>query len=91
MNVAMHQTLGRRGDSIAEIKPAKLTQRSRATRAGRDRLLNRESLDGRTAVAKAFDQLVGTIHADLGGRTSSVRSRPASSKALPAPPLYSTT
>jgi hypothetical protein len=31
-------------------------------------LLNRAALDGRTVIAKAFDQLVGAIHADLGGR-----------------------
>ena len=30
--------------------------------------MNRSSLDGRTAVAKVYDQLVAQIHADLGGR-----------------------
>jgi hypothetical protein len=68
MGIVMHQILGRRGDSIAEIKPAKLTRQGQHTRAGRNRLLNRESLDGRTIVAKVFDQLVAAIHADLGGR-----------------------
>jgi hypothetical protein len=68
MDAATHQTLGLRNDDGDEIKPAKLSKRGRQTRAGRNRLLNRESLDGRTIVAKVFDRLVAAIHADLGGR-----------------------
>jgi hypothetical protein len=48
--------------------PVKLSNRGRQTRAGRNRLINRQSLDGRTIVAKAFDALVAAIHVDLGGR-----------------------
>ena len=68
MDAALHQTLGLRSDASGEMKPAKLSRRGRQTRAGRNRLLNRESLDGRTIVAKVFDQLVAAIHVDLGGR-----------------------
>jgi hypothetical protein len=59
MDAVIHQTLG--------AKPAKLSKRGRQTRAGRNRLLNRESLDGRTIVAKVFDQRVAAIHADMAG------------------------
>jgi hypothetical protein len=31
------------------------------------RLLDRNALDGRTSVAKAYDHLAGSIHSDLGG------------------------
>jgi hypothetical protein len=68
MDVAVYETLGLRSSNGAEVKPAKLSKRGRQTRAGRNRLLDRESLDGRTIVAKVFDQLVAAIHADLGGR-----------------------
>ena len=64
----MHQTFSLRSDDGDEIKPAKLSKRGRQTRAGRNRLLDRESLDGRTIVAKVFDRLVAAIHADMGGR-----------------------
>jgi hypothetical protein len=68
MDEALHQTLGLRSSENGEAKPAKLSKKGSATCRGRKRLLNRESLDGRTIVAKVFDQLVGAIHADLGGR-----------------------
>src|SRR5262245_31107694 len=48
-----------------EMQPARPV-RSR-TRTGRLRLPQRSQLDGRTAAAKAFDQLVTDIEADLGG------------------------
>jgi hypothetical protein len=67
MNVVTHQTLGLRGPDGTEIKPAKLSKRGSRTRAGRNRLLNRESLDGRCITAKVFDRLVEAIHADMGG------------------------
>jgi hypothetical protein len=65
MDATTHPTLGLRSD---DSKPAKLSKRGRQTRAGRTRLLNRESLDRRTIVSKVFDRLVDAIHADLGGR-----------------------
>jgi hypothetical protein len=46
---------------------AKQLRRNR-TRNGKLRLLNRESLDRRTVVARVYDRLVEAIHADLGGR-----------------------
>src|SRR5689334_3803147 len=49
-------------------KQVKLSKKGRVTRHGWDRLLNREALDGRTAIAKVYDHLVAQIHADLGGR-----------------------
>ena len=51
----------------AEIKSARISRRGSRTQRGRNRLLNRESLDGRTITAKTFDRLVEAIHADLGG------------------------
>jgi hypothetical protein len=63
----MHQTLSLRSSDGAEAKSAKVSKRGRQTRAGRRRLLDRESLDGRTNTAKVFDSLVGAIHSDLGG------------------------
>jgi hypothetical protein len=47
----------------AASKPA----RRRSKRATRPQLLTRDQLDGRTNAAKAFDQLVADIEADLGG------------------------
>ena len=38
------------------------------TRAGHNRLIDRESLDGRLAITKAYDALVAAIHVDLGGK-----------------------
>jgi hypothetical protein len=64
----MHGSLGLRSLEGDEIKPAKLAKRRLVTRRGRNRLLNREALDGRTIVARVFDQLVAAIHSDLGGR-----------------------
>jgi hypothetical protein len=43
-----------------------LPKRAR-TRQGKVRLLQRSQLDGRTAAARSFDQLVAAIEADLGG------------------------
>jgi hypothetical protein len=40
----------------------------RQHKATRPQLLTRAQLDGRTSAAKAFDQLVTDIEADLGGR-----------------------
>jgi hypothetical protein len=48
-------------------QPNKLPRRAR-TRQGKVRLLQRSQLDGRTAAAQAFDQLVADIENDLGGR-----------------------
>ena len=57
------------GYSSRSPKPAKLlSKKGSTTRRGRKRLLNRELLDGRTIVAKVYDQLVTQIHTDLGGR-----------------------
>jgi hypothetical protein len=50
------------------VQPARLTKSGQLTRRGKGRLINRASLDGRTAVAQAFDSLVASIHTDLGGR-----------------------
>jgi hypothetical protein len=65
----MHQAVNLRSSDGAEIKPAraKLSKKGRLTRAGGRRLLDREALDGRLAVTKVYDQLVGQIHHDLGG------------------------
>jgi hypothetical protein len=63
----MHQLLSLRNPDGVEIKPAKLSKKGQTTRAGRRRLLNRKSLDGRTVTAKVFDQIVAAICADLGG------------------------
>ena len=68
MDEAIHETLGLRSSDDVEVKPANLSKKGRATRAGRNRLLNRESLDGRLIVAKVYDRLVDQIHSDLGGR-----------------------
>jgi hypothetical protein len=57
---AIHHTLG--------LQPAKLSKRGSRTRAGRLRVIDRQALDGRTAVAKIYDQLVSAIHNDLGGK-----------------------
>jgi hypothetical protein len=60
----MHQTL----TAIrASARSAKLSKKGRATRAGQRRLLDREALDGRLAISKNYDRLVGQIHQDLGG------------------------
>jgi hypothetical protein len=57
------------GHSNGVAQPARLTKRGRLTRRGKGRLINRSSLDGRTAVAHEFDALVtNIINADLGGR-----------------------
>jgi hypothetical protein len=56
------------GQSNGIAEPARLTKRGQLTRRGKGRLINRQSLDGRTAVAQAFDALVARIHTDLGGR-----------------------
>jgi hypothetical protein len=61
-----HSVLGLR-HSESGPKPAKLSKGGQKTRRGRKRLLSRESLDGRTIVAKVFDRLVAAIHSDLGG------------------------
>jgi hypothetical protein len=54
----------------AQVQPRsstnKLPRRVR-TRQGKVRLLQRSQLDGRTAAAQAFDQLVADIESDLGG------------------------
>jgi hypothetical protein len=68
MNTHVHQVLGLHSSESGEVQRAKLSKKGRVTRQGRKRLLNRESLDGRTIVAKVFDRLVEQIHADLGGR-----------------------
>jgi hypothetical protein len=66
---AVHQTLRKQlSDSNGEIKPAKVSRRGQQTRAGKVRLLDRESLDRRSAVFKVFDRLVSAIHVDMGGR-----------------------
>lgn len=62
MNDVMRQML-----SSAETKPARLSKKGSQTRAKRNRLINRDFLDGRWAVAKAYDSLVAAIHQDLGG------------------------
>jgi hypothetical protein len=67
MDATLHETLGLRSSEDRE-KPAKLSKKGQVTRHGRARLLNRESLDGRTVTAKVFDRLVEAIHIDLGGR-----------------------
>ena len=48
--------------------PARISKRGQLTRRGKGRLISREALDGRTAVARGYDDLVAAIHADLGGR-----------------------
>lgn len=63
----MHQTLSLRSSDGAETKPAKLSKKGQRTRAGQRRLLDREALDGRLAISKIYDRLVGQIHQDLGG------------------------
>jgi ribosomal protein L18 len=62
MNGVMRQML-----NSAETKPARLSKKGRKTRAGKNRLVDRDSLDGRLAVAKGYDRLVAQIHQDLGG------------------------
>jgi hypothetical protein len=52
------------GSQSLENNVAKPT---RLLKGRRNRILNREAIDGRTAVAKAFDSLVDAIHSDLGG------------------------
>lgn len=47
--------------------PARLSKRGQLTRRGKGRLINRELLDGRTAVARAYDDQVAGIIDDLGG------------------------
>jgi hypothetical protein len=56
--------VGIRRDCSGPAKQLRLTR----TRNGKLRLLNRESLDRRTAVARVYDRLVTAIHTDLGGR-----------------------
>jgi hypothetical protein len=68
MNVVMRRTLNLLDSEGAETKPARFSKKGSRTRAKRNRLLNRDSLDGRLAVAKAYDSLVAAIHADMGGR-----------------------
>ncbi len=68
MDALIRQTLGTHRLDGIETKPARLSNRRRRTRAGRKRIIDREALDGRTAVAKVYDQLVTAIHNDLGGR-----------------------
>ena len=48
--------------------PARISKRGQLTRRGKGRLISREALDGRTAVAHTYDALVAAIHSDLGGR-----------------------
>jgi hypothetical protein len=68
MNVVTpRQTLSSFGSEGAKTKPARLSKKGSRTRAKRNRLLNRDSLDGRLAVAQAYDRLVAAIHSDLGG------------------------
>ena len=50
-----------------KTKPARVSKQGSRTRAKRNQLLDRDSLDGRLAVAKAFDRLVTAMHQDLGG------------------------
>ena len=59
-----HSTLALRKGTA---KPARLRPNGVATRTKRKRLIKRESLDGRCAVAKAYDTLVAAIRNDLGG------------------------
>ncbi len=68
MNTPVHHLPGLPSSESGELQRTKLSKKGRVTRQGRNRLLNRESLDGRTIVAKVFDRLVEQIHADLGGR-----------------------
>jgi hypothetical protein len=69
MNVVMNQTHKvpslRSPESGAKL--VRLSKKGQTTRRGRNRLLSREALDGRTSVAKMFDHLVVAIHRDLGG------------------------
>jgi hypothetical protein len=51
---------------LHESQPVAKPKRKHA--AVKPPLLTRDVLDGRTAVAKAFDKLAGDIHSDLGGR-----------------------
>lgn len=67
MDIVKHQILGLGSSDGASIKPAKLSNRGRVTRAGHQRLLTRGSLDGRTSAAKTYDALIGAIVADMGG------------------------
>jgi hypothetical protein len=67
MDAATHQTLGLRTPDDGEFRPARLSNKGSRTRRGKGRLLNRESLDGRSAIAKAYDALAEQIRADLGG------------------------
>ncbi len=68
MDALIHQALSAHRLDGTETKPARLSNRRRRTRAGRKRIIDREALDGRTSVARVYDQLVAAIHNDLGGR-----------------------
>ena len=69
MDEDLHRMLGLRIPENGEAaKPATISKKGKTTRRGRKRLLSRESLDGRTAIAKLFDGMVAAIHSDLGGR-----------------------
>jgi hypothetical protein len=61
MNAVLRQLLG------GKTKPPKLSKKGVTTRAGHNRLVDRESLDGRLAITKAYDRLVAEIHVNLGG------------------------
>jgi hypothetical protein len=65
MNAVMHQLLS---SESGKTKPVRVSKARSRTRAKRNRLLNRDSLDGRLAVAKEYDNLVAEIIADLGGK-----------------------
>jgi hypothetical protein len=64
---ALIQAHSLRSSDGGEVPPARISRKGSKTRAGRNRLLNREALDGRTITAKIFDRLVEAIHADMGG------------------------
>jgi hypothetical protein len=65
MNSVTHQLLS---SESGRTKPVRVSKTGSRTRAKRNRILTRDSLDGRLAVAKAYDSLVAAIHSDLGGR-----------------------
>jgi hypothetical protein len=53
----------------SDSQPAAAVKPRRRHRQARPQLLTRAELDGRTNAAKAFDALVSSIEADLGGRS----------------------
>lgn len=64
----VRQSLGLQNPEGAETKSLRLSKKGQLTRAGRNRLIDRSSMDGRLAATKAYDALVAAIHVDLGGR-----------------------